>query len=237
MTEIDLQPPDDESRRLWGNVADLVDLLQAEWVLIGGLMVQLHAFELGAENVRATMDIDVLGQARPQGALASIDAALQRDGFEPEWPDIDGYVHRYVRDGVVVDVLAPDGLTPPPALGRGRMAVGVPGGSQALARQEAVTVRLDGRSFMLRRPTLLGAILIKARSLRVHHDPDAQREDLLLLLSLVADPRSMARGLKTSERKWLREAHEPLALDRSANVGGERLRRARLALRILAGEP
>jgi hypothetical protein len=31
-------------------------------------------------------------------------------------PDLDGYGYRYERDGVVVDVLAPDGVKPPPAL-------------------------------------------------------------------------------------------------------------------------
>jgi hypothetical protein len=237
MREIELQPPDDESRRLWASVGDLAVLLQAEWVLIGGLMVQLHAYELGVMDVRVTGDIDVLGQARPQGALMRIDAALLRDGFEPEWPDREGYVHRYVRGDMIVDVLAPDGMRPPAALGPGRIAVGVPGGSQALSRQEAVRVRLDGRSFTLRRPTLLGAILIKARSLTVHHDRDAQREDLLLLLSLVEDPRATARDLKASERGWLRSAHEPLAFDRPANVGSQQMQRARLALRLLTGEP
>jgi hypothetical protein len=112
----------------------------------------------------------------------------------------------------------------------------VPGGSQALARQEAVTVRLGDRTFIVRRPTLLGAILIKARSLMVHHDPEAQREDLLLLLSLVDDPRTMADALKKSERGWLRDAAERLGLDRAANVGAERIRLARLALRLLLRE-
>jgi hypothetical protein len=116
------------------------------------------------------------------------------------------------------------------------VAVEVPGGSQALVRQEEVTVRLSGDSFTLRRPTLLGAILIKARSLIVHHDPESQREDLLMLLSLVPDPGAMARELKTSERSWLRAARERLAFDRPASVGSERMRRAGLALRLLVGD-
>lgn len=120
-------------------------------------------------------------------------------------------------------------------MGPGRMAVGVPGGSQAPARREEVTVRLPDRSFALRRPTLLGAILIKARSLMVHHDPDTQREDLLLLLSLVRDPRAMGQELKKSERGWLRDARLRLAFSRPANVGSDRIRRAGLALRLLEG--
>jgi hypothetical protein len=81
VSEINVEPADDESRRLWSSVGDLVALLPADWVLIGGLMVQLHAFELGVVDVRATKDVDVLGQVRPQGTLAAIDAALQREGF------------------------------------------------------------------------------------------------------------------------------------------------------------
>lgn len=236
MTQIDVDPPDDESARLWASVGDLAELLPPDWVLIGGLMVQIHALEHGVEDVRATTDIDVLGQARPQGPLRAIDAALRADGFEPERPDLDGYAFRYSRDGLIVDLLAPDGVKPPPTLGTGRAAIGVPGGSQALARHEEITVRLGQRTFTLRRPTLLGAILIKARSLVVHHDPESQREDLLLLLSLVDDPRAMARELKKSERRWLRDAEAPLSFDRPANVGPARLRLARLAFGLLVTE-
>ena len=155
-------------------------------------MVQLHAMEHGVVDVRLTRDIDMLGQARPQGALPAIDAAPRSDGFDLQDPDLDGYGYRYERDGVVVDVLAPDALKPPPILAGGVTAVSVPGGTQALGRSEAVIVRVGERSFQLRRPTLLGAILIKARSLTVHVDPPSQREDLLRLLSLVDDPRGQA---------------------------------------------
>lgn len=236
MTQIDVDPPDDESARLWARVGDLTELLPPGWVLIGGLMVQIHALEFGVEDVRATTDVDVLGQARPQAPLRAIDEALRADGFEPEPPDLDGYAFRYSRDGLIVDLLAPDGVQPPPTLGMGRAAIGVPGGSQALARQEEVTVRLGERTFTLRRPTLLGAILIKARSLVVHHDPESQREDLLLLLSLVEDPRTMAAELKKSERGWLRDAEASLAFDRPANVGAARLRLARLTFGLLLTE-
>lgn len=236
MREVSLDPPDALSRRLWSSVADLVELLPANWVLVGGLMVQLHALESGIDDVRVTQDVDVLGEARPRGALDAIHDALQRDGFEPDIPDLDGYAHRYERDGLVVDVLAPDGVNPPPTVGAGRIAVGIPGGSQALARQEPVTIRLDGRSFTLRRPTLLSAILIKARSLMVHQDPEAQREDLLLLLSLAEDPRAMAQDLRKSERGWLRKAELRLDFDRPATIGTDRVRQARLALRLLLSE-
>jgi hypothetical protein len=47
----------------------LSERLPGEWVLIGGLMVQLLAIEQGVGDVRPTADIDVLGQGRPQGSL------------------------------------------------------------------------------------------------------------------------------------------------------------------------
>jgi hypothetical protein len=127
MIEINIDPSNDESRRLWSRLGDLVALLPPGWVLIGGLMVQLHALEWSVDDVRATTDIDVLGQARPQGALAAIDRALRRDGFTPDWPDADRYAHRYVRDALVVDVVAPDGMKHAPQLSPGRVAVEVPG--------------------------------------------------------------------------------------------------------------
>jgi hypothetical protein len=112
---------------LWHAVAELSERLPAGWVLIGGLMVQLHALEHGIVHVRPTRDIDVLVQARPRGALPVIDEVLRNDGFELHEPDLDGYGYRYERNGLIVDVLAPDGLSLPP----GVTAVGVPGGMPA----------------------------------------------------------------------------------------------------------
>jgi hypothetical protein len=91
-------------------------------------------------------------------------------------------------------------------------------------------VRVDGHQFELRRPTLTGAILIKARSLVKHADPDSQRQDLIRLPSLVHDPRTMASELKRTERGWLRNAGPMLRLD-------ERSRRAELAFRLLIADP
>jgi hypothetical protein len=230
---IEIDPPDPESRRLWSAVGDLVALLPSGWTLVGGLMVQLHALEHNMDDVRATVDIDVLGQARPPGPLQAIDRALIDAGFSAHPPDGDNYAHRYERDGVIVDVLAPDGIRPAPMLDSSRRAVGIPGGTQALARSEDVIVRVDGHSFRLPRPTLTGAILIKARSLVMHHDPESQREDLLRLLSLVEDPRDMAAELRPSECRWLRAAEARLRLDERGGRHAELTRRAALTYRLL----
>jgi hypothetical protein len=233
--EIDLQ--DEEAMQLWIAVGHLASRLPGQWVLVGGLMVQLHAVEHGVTDVRPTRDIDILGQARPPGTLRSIDAALRDEGFEPLLPDLDGYAHRYERDGVIVDLLAPDGIKPPPDLGAGRRAIGIPGGSQALARSETVTVTVDGRTFELRRPTLLGALLVKARSLMVHDDPETQREDLLVLLALIGDPRQVGLELLKSERRWLRATEQRLNLSGISLLDAATMRRAELAYQLLVRDP
>lgn len=233
MIEIDIDPADPKSRLLWHGVRRLTVMLPSGWVLIGGLMVQLHAFEREQEVQRLTSDIDVLGKARPQGELADIDTALLENNFESVHPDLESYGFRYEQEEIVVDVLAPDGIKPPPTLRPGVSAIEVPGGSQALRRSEAVEAHLDDHAFTLRRPNLLGAILMKARSLMVHSDPDSQREDLRVLLSFVEDPRTMALELKSSERKWLSKAQPLLDASDTANLNEEDLRRSSLALRLL----
>jgi hypothetical protein len=66
----------------------------------------------GSRTGQQLRRLPVLGQARPQGTLDSIDAALRGGGFESVGPDLDGYAHRYERDGLIVDVLAPDAAGP-----------------------------------------------------------------------------------------------------------------------------
>lgn len=232
MTRIEIDQADADGVALWQSMSELVMFLPGEWVLIGGLMVQLHALQ-GGQTIRVTRDIDVLAQARPPGALEAIDAALQEHGFVHAGPDLDGYAHRYERNGLQIDLVAPDGIKPPPTLGGGLKAVGIPGGSQALKRAETVTVGVAGIAFELRRPTLLGAILIKARSLMVHADPDTQREDLIRLLALVEDPRALATELGGSERRWLCNAETRLKLNAPSTVSAADVRRAALAYRLL----
>ncbi len=82
-------------------------------------------------------------------------------------------------------------------------------------RTETVLVSLNGASARtLRLPSLLGAILIKARVVAEKRRKkfDSDRQDLLRLLSYVEDPRGLAvqGGLKVSEKKWLRRIEKKL---------------------------
>jgi hypothetical protein len=151
--------------------------------------------------------------------------------------------YRFEVDGEVVEILAPDGLSSDPKTVNGLTTFQVPGGTQALGRTETVLVSLDGASpRKLRRPGLLGAILIKARAVAQERPDkfDSDRQDLIRLLSYVEDPRGLAaqEGLKDSEKKWLGKIEKHLDPEdpRVAEVASPAvLERARQALALLAG--
>jgi hypothetical protein len=58
-TVIDIDPPTAEARRLWANALELARDFGADdrWALVGGLMVQLHAFERNRSS-RLTADVE-----------------------------------------------------------------------------------------------------------------------------------------------------------------------------------
>jgi hypothetical protein len=111
-------------------------------------------------------------------------------------------------DGEIIEILAPDGLKHDPKTLGNLTTFQVSGGSQALWRTEVVLVSLsDSPPVAVRRPSLLGAILIKSRvvSKRRKEKFDSDRQDLIRLLSYVEDPRGLAGDgqMRSSERRWL----------------------------------
>ncbi len=239
---IDLLDPG--TMALWRTVADVARRLDDDrmrWCLVGGLMVALYAIESG-QTARPTVDIDILGDTRQRPSGTEWIAERLRDELDATPHETSGLEgergFRFEVAGQVVDVLAPDGLGRPARTGRGKQTIQIPGGSQALTRSERVDIVIGDERVGLRRPTLLGAILLKARSLAVHSRPEDQRQDVILLLGLMTDPRSAAKTLQTSERRWLRDIEPALNLDDrdlDATVDPARLRIARAAYRLLAG--
>jgi hypothetical protein len=203
---------------LWRAVALIADALDGHdtrWCLVGGLMTALFAMEAG-QTQRPTTDIDILADARqrPSGTRAVSERLRHLGGALTEVSGLDserGF--RFELQGQVVDVLAPDGLAVSPTTTGGMRTIQIPGGSQALDRIEPVDVLVENRRARLFRPTLLGAILLKARSLKVHDRPQDQREDLITLLNLMTDPRTAAASMKATERRWLRSIEPALDIE------------------------
>jgi len=201
-------------------------------------MVFLHAMENGAPPPRVSTDLDVSVNARiTTAAMREFVAAINELGFDLVGVSPEGIAHRYHRDGVSLDVLAPEGVGPctdltttPP----GR-TVQVPGGTQALDRTELVPVTVGDHRGMVPRPSLLGAIIAKSAAIDVDDVPDAQRADLALLLSLVNDPIALAEQVTKKGRQRLRSQSEMADADQRAwaILPADKADRGRAAFRLL----
>ncbi len=74
---------------MWRGAMQLAqELPTTNWTLVGGLMVQLHAYRRGQANVRPTEDIDVLGdsRSRPVSITEVIAEKLIELGFKADDP-------------------------------------------------------------------------------------------------------------------------------------------------------
>jgi hypothetical protein len=234
-----LVPADPQARETWRSALDLMAQLEGEWTLIGGLMVQLHVERYGARGVRPTDDLDILANSRRRPSVTElISQRLAQLGFELAAPT--GLTHdtayRFTRGDLIVDVLGPDGVgrRPPRTIGN-LETIQIEGGTQALARTEVVRVRLEGTEAEVRCPSLLGALLLKARS-ATKKDREQDREDLLRLLICVQDPQTMRDDLRETERRWLLRADRTLAFDDpdlTTLFAEEEIRLARAAWQLL----
>jgi hypothetical protein len=218
-----VQPIDDAARRLWELVLSLAREFGAEreWSLVGGLMVQLHGFEHD-DDPRPTADIDVLAAARRPPKMTETMAALLIElGDElADPPRSDPKLgYRFEFEGETVELLGPDGLRSDPATTAGLKTFQVAGGTQALHRTEIVLVSLGGAEpVAVRRPNLLGAILIKARVVVKRRGEKfvSDREDLIRLLSYVEDPRGLIDDMGKKEQGWLRDISEEIDFDEAS---------------------
>lgn len=120
---VHIDPPTPEARRLWAKMLDVAEVLGADerWSLIGGLMVQLHAFEHGSGS-RPTADIDFLGDSRRRPPVtARIAAILVERGGEMRVPPVteEKLGYRFDVGGEVIEIVGSEGVRrDPKTLGR-----------------------------------------------------------------------------------------------------------------------
>lgn len=163
--------------------------------------------------------------------------AIEGRGFVLAGASPHGVAHRYRRDRVSIDVLAPEGLEPrtdvtttPPG-----HTVQVPGGTQALNRTELLPIAAGPSQGLLPRPSLLGALVVKAAAVAVDDVPDDQRSDLALLLSLIQQPIELRDKLSSKDKQRIRARCEMLdPLHRAwSQLLPSQADRGRAALRLL----
>ena len=184
-------------------------------MLVGGLMVQLHARAAGVDEVRPTDDVDVLIDVMGTDVTVAIVAGRLRElGFEVVEPGWSGApAHRLQRGSDVVDLLVADHLPRhnQPRLG-GRAVMATDGGAQALSRSQQIDV-IDGDARVrLVTPDLLGALILKAAAHGADsRDSERHLRDAALLAALITDHRREIGRLRGSDPKRLRRLREALA--------------------------
>jgi hypothetical protein len=205
----------------WGTLFDLGEVDSNSWLLIGGQMMYLLATEGGAALPRPTDDVDVVVDVRARpGGTEWLAGWLGQQGFDLDGISTDGIGHRFARQAspgpgrVVFDVLALEGLGERTRVFTKRPArtVQTPGSQQAFARSELVEVTVSGvlggpeRSGTVRRPNMLGALVIKAAAttIPVRSNPMRDWQDAALLLSLLQDPVAASAECGPKDRKRLR---------------------------------
>lgn len=241
--EILIHPPSEDARRLWQLVLSLAVEFgpDREWSLIGGLMVQLHGFE-NDDEPRATADIDLLGGAKrsPRMTETMAELLVERGAEVVDPPRSSPRLgYRFKFEGETIELLGPDGLRHDPRTIAGLKTFRIEGGSQALYRTEVVYVSLDGeKPVAVRRPNLLGAILIKA-SVVIKGRADkysSDRQDLIRLLTYVEDPRALGVEMTRTEAKRLLRAETAVDFEDvglTESFPPAMLQRVRQTLRLL----
>jgi len=183
--------------------------LEQPWSLVGGQMTTLHCLENGFPQQRATDDGDiVVGVWTRRDALRRTSRFLVEHGFR-ELSTSDGYGYRHVRDEdpnlVIIDVIVPEGLERQkerPTTASGRHGLGLPGANQALSRTERVPLTVDAGSGHVRRPNLLGAIVVKAHAyVADSRDKERHGQDIAVLAEIaLQDPQSVLEGIRNGDR-------------------------------------
>lgn len=217
--------------------------------------MHLLAAEYGAvEQVRPTVDLDIVVnvRVRPRGT-EWLGKWLGDRTFVLEGANPDGIGHRFARPATdesghtFVDILAPDGLG-----ARTRTythhpfrTVLAPVGTQALDRSELVEVAVSGmpdrgtKTGRVRRPTLLGALVVKAAATTIagREIPERDWQDAALLLTMIPDPMAAADECGRTDRRRLQPLNELRQRDHPewATLDGDAYQRGSTALEFLLG--
>lgn len=195
----------------WRALIEIAPRLGRHWLLIGGQMVFLHEVERESTDIRPTNDIDLVVDLRiDPAALEHAHTVLAGAGFSQDLPSPEGVAHRYRRGNATIDIVAPDhmGTRAKLSLGSGR-TIEAPGTSQAFGRVSLVRVELDDTTAaVIRRPTLIGALLGKAAAvIEIVSMSSAERakhvRDVDALARLIGPFDRAGAALATKERSTL----------------------------------
>lgn len=210
--EIDMG--DDDQLPAWQTVVELSGAaVSADLVLIGGLMVHVHAARGGIVAPRSTNDadflVDFLGN---RSSLQAVYSALASMGFALEQGG--AFAYRFIhRDGRKVDIMVPDHM-PSGAAGSARLSRRpvLPGeaGEQAIRRRDTYHVNFSDETVLqLGVPDELGALVTKGAAYLIdQRDRDRHLGDAATLLASITDVSAIAfDAISVNDKKRVRALH------------------------------
>lgn len=207
----DLLPP-------WTTVFEAARAIDvSDWVLVGGLMVQLHARRASIPPPRATKDVDLIADVQTnRSSYGSIGTALTSIGFDVNVPNArTAPIYRFSRGEEQVDVMVADHLPSgmKPRL-RARPAFAMDGGAQALNRRDTFKVSSTSGTITIGAPDVLGALIGKGAAFIVdQRDRGRHLEDAAVLLASIESVGDLDLMLNASDRKRLRALASELGDD------------------------
>lgn len=181
----------------WPLAFELASALpKGSWVLVGGLMVHIHALRAGLVAMRPTSDVDLLLNVATT-SVGEIGRAITDRGFETVEPSRGIPVHRFTRGEEVVDVMVARNVRAPTRWMQ-RPLLRSPGTAQALLRRDTYTIENGKLSADLEVPDPLGAIVAKAAAYAVDsRNPQRHLEDLAVLGAATGTPRALDQDTLT----------------------------------------
>lgn len=139
-------------------------LPKGSWVLVGGLMVHVHALRAGVTASRPTADVDMLLNIETTSAT-EIGRALTGLGFVTVAPYRGNPVHRLTRGADVVDLLVARNVRTPTRWNQHPL-LRSPGAAQALDRRDRYTLIGGEQSVVGRCAGRLGSTDREGRGVR-----------------------------------------------------------------------
>lgn len=172
-------------------------------MLVGGLMVHLHAQLAGVGHHRPTNDVDILLPGA--GAYAGTAAALEQLGYRPhDSLDHTAPFHRFIRGAEQIDVMATDERV----RYRGRRVLQVPGAKSAAKRTIEVGI---AQGLSIRLPDLAAALSLKGAALQIEGASRARhvQDGITLFACLPGGDISLSNSMRSNLNQLIAELEHP----------------------------
>lgn len=189
---------------LWALMLEFASAVPTgSWILVGGLMTQVHALRAGVAASRQTTDIDALLNLQV-ASISEVAGPIQRLGFVPRVPGLGGQFHRFARGDDIIDVMVGREIRTP-VRWAGRQVFQAAGAAQAVVRVDEYVLSIGDQEASILVPDSVGAVIAKsAAHLGDRIDRARHLEDLIALLASTPRDAFLRVELSKKDIRYLR---------------------------------